>query len=87
MPFDLQDRLRTGRNDAPSLPFLRPSLPSPVPTTVEPDAPFTLLDAWPSFERSRRWSRRRASRPFTLLDAWPSFERTPADNVWRGGDD
>ncbi len=35
----------------------------PVPTTVEPDAPFTLLDAWPSFERS------------------------PADNVWRGGDD
>ena len=24
----------------------------PVPTTVEPDAPFTLLDAWPSFERS-----------------------------------
>ena len=35
----------------------------PVPTTVDPDA------------------------PFTLLDAWPSFERTPADNVWRGGDD
>ena len=35
----------------------------PVPTTVEPDT------------------------PFTLLDAWPSFERTPADNVWRGGDD
>ena len=35
----------------------------PVPTTVEPDA------------------------PFTLIDAWPSFERTPADNVWRGGED
>ncbi len=24
----------------------------PVPTTVEPDAPFTLMDAWPSFERT-----------------------------------
>ena len=24
----------------------------PVPTTVDPDAPFTLLDAWPSFERT-----------------------------------
>ena len=24
----------------------------PVPTTVDPGAPFTLIDAWPSFERS-----------------------------------
>ena len=24
----------------------------PVPTTVDPDAPFTLIDAWPSFERT-----------------------------------
>ncbi|MCY3847002.1 MAG: ABC transporter permease [Acidobacteria bacterium] len=24
----------------------------PVPATVEPDAPFTLIDAWPSFERT-----------------------------------
>ena len=24
----------------------------PVPTTVEPDVPFTLIDAWPSFERT-----------------------------------
>ena len=24
----------------------------PVPTTADPDAPFTLLDAWPSFERT-----------------------------------
>jgi len=24
----------------------------PVPTTVGPEAPFTLIDAWPSFERS-----------------------------------
>ena len=24
----------------------------PVPTSVEPDAPFTLIDAWPSFERT-----------------------------------
>ena len=24
----------------------------PVPTTVESDAPFTLIDAWPSFERT-----------------------------------
>ena len=24
----------------------------PVPTTVEPGAPFTLIDAWPSFERT-----------------------------------
>ena len=24
----------------------------PVPTTVDPEAPFTLIDAWPSFERT-----------------------------------
>ena len=24
----------------------------PVPTTAEPDAPFTLIDVWPSFERT-----------------------------------
>jgi len=24
----------------------------PVPTTVAPDAPFTLIDTWPSFERT-----------------------------------
>ena len=24
----------------------------PVPTSVDPDAPFTLIDAWPSFERT-----------------------------------
>ena len=24
----------------------------PVPTTADPDAPFTLMDAWPSFERT-----------------------------------
>ena len=24
----------------------------PVPATIEPDAPFTLIDAWPSFERT-----------------------------------
>lgn len=24
----------------------------PVPTTVSPAAPFTLIDAWPSFERN-----------------------------------
>ena len=30
----------------------RPGRIGPVPTTVDPAAPFTLLDAWPSFERT-----------------------------------